>query len=58
MKDAKGKDMFNAVSTTGWNDPELLKRMAAGMDRESKWEIPGVPHGSQNRPPFLQRTGD
>lgn len=25
MKDAKGKDMFNAVSTTGWNDPELLK---------------------------------
>ena len=25
VKDAKGKDMFNAVSTTGWNDPELLK---------------------------------
>ena len=25
IKDAKGKDMFNAVSTTGWNDPELLK---------------------------------
>ena len=27
------------------------------MDRESKWEISRVPHGSQNRPPFLQRTG-
>ena len=25
IKDAKGKDIFNAVSTTGWNDPELLK---------------------------------
>ena len=25
VKDAKGKDMLNAVSTTGWNDPELLK---------------------------------
>ena len=25
VKDAKGKEMFNAVSTTGWNDPELLK---------------------------------
>ena len=25
VKDAKGKDMFNAISTTGWNDPELLK---------------------------------
>ena len=25
VKDAKGKDIFNAVSTTGWNDPELLK---------------------------------
>ena len=26
IKDAKGKDIFNAVSTTGWNDPELLKK--------------------------------
>lgn len=26
IKDAKGKDTFNAVSTTGWNDPELLKK--------------------------------
>ena len=25
IKDAKGNDVFNAVSTTGWNDPELLK---------------------------------
>ena len=25
IKDAKGKDIFNAVSTTGWNDSELLK---------------------------------
>ena len=25
IKDAKGKYVFNAVSTTGWNDPELLK---------------------------------
>ena len=25
IKDARGKDIFNAVSTTGWNDPELLK---------------------------------
>ncbi len=25
VKDVKGKDIFNAVSTTGWNDPELLK---------------------------------
>ena len=25
IKDAKGKDIFNAVSTTGWNDLELLK---------------------------------
>ena len=24
-KDAKGNDVFNAVSTTGWNNPELLK---------------------------------
>ena len=22
VKDAKGKDMFNAVSTTGWNGPD------------------------------------
>ena len=26
VKDAKGKDIFKAVSTTGWNDPELLKK--------------------------------
>ena len=25
IKDANGKYVFNAVSTTGWNDPELLK---------------------------------
>ena len=25
IKDANGKYIFNAVSTTGWNDPELLK---------------------------------
>lgn len=25
IKDAQGKYVFNAVSTTGWNDPELLK---------------------------------
>ena len=25
VKDASGKEIFNAVSTTGWNDPELLK---------------------------------
>ena len=30
VKDAKGKDIFNAVSTTGWNDPELLKEWRRG----------------------------
>ena len=25
IKDAQGRYVFNAVSTTGWNDPELLK---------------------------------
>ena len=32
----KEKYVFNAVSTTGWNDPELLKGMEKGMDRESE----------------------
>ena len=30
VKDAKGKEIFNAVSTTGWNDPELLKENGGG----------------------------
>ena len=32
--------------------------MEKSVDGESKWKIPGVPHGSQNWSPFLQRAGN
>ena len=49
VKDAKGKDMFNAVSTTGWNDPELLKEWRRAWTEKVNGKIQGVPHGIQNR---------
>ena len=37
VKDAKGKDMFNVVSTTDGNDPSFKEWRR--VDRESKWKF-------------------
>ena len=58
VKDAKGKGDIQRCFHYRLECPGTFKGVAEGMDRESKWEISRVPHGSQNRPPFLQRTGD
>ena len=48
IKDAKGKDIFNAVSTTGWNDPELLKEMEKSVTEKVNEKFRRMSHGSKN----------